>query len=157
LDLREDISGTSKVPKLILLPRFSLAALYLWLGTNHLLYEEVFRRTLELPANNGILFNGIISSVLDNTQFFFIVRYFAVILELSVGLSLLFGFLLRFMALLSTLLLTLITLSLIPNRFMLLIHGLPLLLSIPLIFINSNLYSPGERFVPPQLKRWQAR
>lgn len=124
---------------------------------NHLIFDEVFRRTLELPAKNGILFTDLIFLILDNSQMFTLVRYFGAILELSVGLAFLFGFLLRFTSLLSTSILALITLSLIPNWFMLLLHGLPLLLSVPLIFINSNLYAPGQRLVPDRLRKWQAR
>ena len=141
----------------MLIPRVGLGLLYIYLGLRHLLIPETFRSTLELPANNGIILRDILVLPLTNETLFIVVRFIAVVVELIVGGALLVGFLLRLLGIISTGLLFIITISLIPNWFMLVLHGIPFIVSIPLIFINSNIYAPAEKYIPKFLRKWQAR
>ena len=140
----------------MLIPRFILGFLYLYLGIQHLLIPNVFQRTLELPANRGVIFRDLLRVILTDETIFFIVRVTAGTLEVIIGIALVIGFLLRIMGLVSTMILILIVVALIPGWFMVILHGLPLLISVPMIFINSNRYAPAEKYIPQSLRKWHA-
>ncbi len=144
-------------PIWMLIPRFITAFLYLFLGSRHLLIPESFRRTLELPAEHGILFTWFFKIPLENPSIFEIFRIVVGIAEILIGLALVIGFLLRLMGIISTVLLIFIVISLIPSWFMVIVHGLSLFFSIPLIFFNANRFAPAEKIIPPHLMKWQAK
>ena len=146
-----------KGPLWMLIPRFILACIYLYLGTIHLLDPIKFQRTLNLPTTEGILFNGFFNTIVGDEQLFTLIRIFAGSMEIIIRLALVFGFLLRFCGIISTILLSFIVISLIPSWFILVRHALPLVLSIPMIFYNSNRYAPAEKFVPQSLKKWHIK
>jgi uncharacterized membrane protein YphA (DoxX/SURF4 family) len=148
---------SSKVIKLMLLPRLSLALIYSYLGFKHLFTPESFRSTIALPESGGNIIREIFALPLENETFFLVFRYFAVGIELLMGFMLLTGFLLRLCGIISSSLTFLLAISLIPNLFLFVLHAIPFLLSLPLIFINSNLFSPAERFIPESLLILQKR
>jgi uncharacterized membrane protein YphA (DoxX/SURF4 family) len=141
----------------MLIPRFILGFLYLYLGTQHLFIPSIFQRTLELPANRGIIFRDLLRVILADETLFFIIRIGTGALEIIIGAALVVGILLRIWGIVSTLILALIVIALIPSWFMIILHGLPLLLSIPMIFINSNRFAPAEKYIPQSLRKWHAK
>ena len=81
----------------MLLPRFVIGFLYLYLGIQHLFLPSLFQRTLELPVNRGIVFNEFLKEILTDEMIFLIVRIVAGTLEVIIGNALVIGFLLRMM------------------------------------------------------------
>ena len=114
-------------------------------------------KTLELPANRGMVFSELFRVTLADVMIFFIVRIVAGTLEIIIGIALVIGFLLRMLSFISTVILTLIVIALIPSWFMVIVHGLPLFLSVPMIFMNSNSYAPAEKYIPQSMRKWQAK
>ncbi len=133
-----------------LLLRFTLSYVFLLLSYRHYFIPEIFRRTLELPVDQGILFVWLYQPILDNITLFNTVRIIFATIELILGIGLLFGVFIRLIAVISTILLIIIILGLIPSWFMVFVHLTTLFFSIPLIFIDASDYSLNK-YIPNKL------
>ena len=149
-------TNSDTVEKFLLIPRFLLSLLLFYLGLQQIFVQNFFRTTLELPAQQGLFLNWFFSFLLSSQTIFIISWVFVVLMEFLLATALFIGFLPRLAGLLTTIFLLIIILGLIPNWFIVIIHSVPLLFSLPLIFYGSTKYSPFSRYLPTNLKFLQS-
>ncbi len=150
-------SQSSPVSVWALISRFLLAFIYLYLGLKHLFNTESFRRTIASPESGSNFLRDIFALPLENEVSFTVFRFFAVSIEILMGIMLIIGVLLRLLGYISSSLTFILAVSLIPNFFLFFLHFIPCILSLLLIFFNSNKFVPAERFIPESLLTLQKK
>ena len=145
-------NSSSLSEKIMLIFRFLLGLLLFYLSLQQIFVQDFFRKTLELPAQQGLYLKWFFQFFLSSPTIFTLSWVLVVLVEILLGIALLIGFLPRLASFLVTVFLLIIIIGLIPNWFILFIHSVPLLFSIPLILYGSDQYSPFSKYLPQRIK-----